>query len=143
MRYLLLTVYLFASIKIGVSFIREPRKVYTAKTEEFVIETLTVYNPLAAQTDSSPLITASNAKIDTVKLKKGKLRWLALSRDFLKRFGGKINYGDTVEIISGDSEIDGLWVVHDTMNKRYKKRGDLLTYNRKKGKWKNVRMIKL
>ncbi|MEB3150287.1 MAG: hypothetical protein VKL60_14905 [Sphaerospermopsis sp.] len=134
--------FLLASIDIGFAHYDKIEPVVDYR-EEFVIERLTVYNPTSGQTDSTPLITASNAVIDTVKLRKGKLRWLALSRDFLTRWGGKINYGDTIEILSDDSDIKGLWIVHDTMNKRYKKSGDILTYNRKKGLWKNIKFKKI
>ena len=116
---------------------------HTVTDKTYTLDRLTVYNPVSGQTDSTPLITASNAVIDTVKLRKGKLRWLALSRDFLTRWGGKINYGDTIEILSDDSDIKGYWIVQDTMNKRYKKSGDILTYNRKKGLWKNIKFKKI
>jgi hypothetical protein len=142
MKYLIAIVYIFVCFKVGHSYVLE-RKLLPI-SQEFVIDVLTVYNPDGRQTDSTPLITASNAKIDTVKLKQGKIKWLALSRDFLKRWGGKIQYGDTVQLITGDPEIDDhKWVVQDTMNKRYKKRGDLLFANRKFGRWTNVKMIKL
>jgi hypothetical protein len=112
--------------------------------ETFILDTLTIYNPVVEQCDSDPLITASNAKIDTLKLRKKKIRWMALSRDMLKRWNGKLNYGDTVILESGDNAIDGKWVIQDTMNKRYKKRGDLLfdMSVRKSGRWLNVKMIK-
>lgn len=70
---------------------------------------------------------------------------MALSRDLLKRWNGKFQYGDTVLVTAGDPEIDGLWIIKDTMNKRYKKRGDLLfdTQVRSLGKWKNVEISKV
>jgi hypothetical protein len=104
------------------------------------LETLTVYNPEKRQCDRTPLITASNARIDTEKLLKQEIRWMALSRDLLKRWKGKFHYGDTVRLQSGDPEIDGLWVIQDNLNKRFKSAGDLLFDGRvrKLGKWKNV-----
>ena len=108
------------------------------------LDVLTVYNPLEGQTDSDPLITASNNTIPVEELQCGGLRWMALSRDLLKRFGGTISYGDTVAVHSGDRAIDGLWIVNDTMNKRYQNRGDLLFDGavRSAGIWKDVRIMK-
>ena len=110
-----------------------------------VLETLTVYNPTNGQCDLTPLITASNAKIDTMKLKRQQLRWMALSRNLLKRWNGHFNYGDTVKLFVGDPQIDGLWIIQDNLNKKYKDRGDLLFDRsiRSLGMWKNVRIYKV
>lgn len=118
---------------------------YTEKKEiTFTLETLTVYNPVKRQCDNTPLITASNARIDLNKLQNQQLRWLALSRNLLKRWKGAFQYGDTVNISAGDPEIDGVWIIQDTLNKRYKNCGDLLFDGkiRKLGKWKNVKISK-
>lgn len=106
----------------------------------FTLDVLTVYNPLMSQCDSSPLITASNQRINESKLRSGAIRWMALSRDLLKRWGGQIQYGDTISLYSGDPSIDGLWVVHDTMHRRFRNHGDLLFDSkvRSTGKWSNV-----
>ncbi len=115
------------------------------KETSYLLETLTIYNPTTSQCDRTPLITASNTKINVDKLYKGELRWIALSRNLLKRWNGEFAYGDTVKLSSGDPAIDGLWIIHDTLNKRYKDRGDLLFDSRirKLGKWKNVKISKL
>ena len=107
------------------------------------LDRLTVYNPLEDQTDSDPLITASNAKINLTKLKTGKIKWMAISRDMLKRWGGKVKYGDSVYIKVGDPAVDGYWIIQDTMNKRFKKSGDLLFHEkiRSSGKWNNVKIF--
>jgi len=109
----------------------------------FTLDVLTVYNPVNSQCDSSPLITASNQRISESKLRSGAIRWMALSRDLLKRWGGHIQYGDTIGLYSGDPAIDGFWVVHDTMHKRFRNRGDLLFDSkvRSRGKWSNVKVI--
>ena len=106
----------------------------------FTLDVLTVYNPVARQCDTTPLLTASNQRINEAELRKGAIRWMALSRDLLKRWGGQIHYGDTINLSSGDSTIDGLWVVQDTMHRRFQKRGDLLfdARIRSRGKWSNV-----
>lgn len=120
-------------------------KIYIKKDSGVTLDALTVYHPTKGQCDSSPLITASNSKIDVNDLRNQNIRWMALSRDLLKRWKGEFHYGDTVLVSSGDSQIDGLWVVKDTMNKRFKKRGDLLFDSevRKLGKWKNVEIAKV
>lgn len=120
-------------------------KIYIKKSTHVVLNALTVYHPTNKQCDATPLITASNSKINVDDLKNQNIRWMALSRDLLKRWKGEFHYGDTVLVSSGDSQIDGLWVVKDTMNKRYKKHGDLLFDSevRKLGKWKNVEISKV
>lgn len=93
----------------------------------------TIYNAVEGQCDADPLVTADNSKINLTVLKTGSLRWVALSRDLLKRWGGPYNYGDTIHVYHTDSRIRGKWVVHDTMNARFKKRMDFLvdvTHNR-------------
>lgn len=109
-----------------------------------VLDTLTVYNPSRKQCDRDPLVTASNHTIDTAALRKGDLRWMALSRDLLKRWNGAIAYGDTLIIASADPRINGKWIVRDTMNKRYSNRGDLLYHQdvRNLGRWTGVRLAK-
>lgn len=107
-----------------------------------VLETLTIYNPVESQCDDSPLITANNSRIDLDKLFRNEIRWMALSRNLLKRWNGEFNYGDTVMLHAGDPSIDGLWVINDNMNKRFKDRGDLLFHRdfRSTGIWKNVKI---
>jgi hypothetical protein len=109
-------------------------------SNSFTLDVLTVYNPVTGQCDTSPLVTASNQRISKTKLKSGAIRWMALSRDLLKRWGGHIQYGDTIDLYTGDPAIDGTWVVHDTMNKRFRNRGDLLFDSkvRSRGMWANV-----
>jgi hypothetical protein len=121
--------------------IKNSRRLYLIETSErVVLNALTIYNPTARQCDRTPFITASNSKIDTMKLRTQQFRWMALSRDLLKRWKGKFHYGDTVMVNAGDITIDGLWIIKDTMNKRYKKHGDLLFDKnvRTSGKWRNV-----
>ncbi len=112
--------------------------------EILTLDTLTIYNPSSAQCDSDPLVTASNKKINLTKLKEGSIRWMAVSRDLLNRWGGRLNYGDTVELRAGDSSIDGAWIIQDTMNKRFKNRGDLLfdSGRRVRGMWTRVILTK-
>ena len=86
----------------------------------------TYYNPVVAQCDDNPLQTADNSHIDLQKLKEEGIRWVALSRDLLKRWGGPYDYGDTLYVYHPHDKIRGTWVIHDCMNKRYKNRIDFL-----------------
>ena len=108
--------------------------------ESYTLDTLTIYNPSRRQCDIDPFVTASNKKINKDKLRAGSVRWMALSRNMLKRWGGQLNYGDTIMLHTGDATIDGMWVIQDTMNKRFKNRGDLLfdPSLRSTGMWTNV-----
>jgi hypothetical protein len=121
------------------------RKFYIQTDTRAVLNGLTVYNPTVKQCDKSPLITASNSKIDQQKLRNQEIRWMALSRDLLKRWNGKFHYGDTVLLTSGDASIDGFWIIKDTMNKRYKNQGDLLFDSevRTLGKWSQVEITRV
>ncbi len=74
--------------------------------------TATVYNMEASQCDSTPDICADGTRASYDK------RILAVSRDQLERWGGQIKYGDKLRI-TGAGKHDGVWYVHDTMNKRY------------------------
>lgn len=84
--------------------------------------TITKYNPVESQCDSDPTITADNSKIDLNLLNSYKIRWMAVSRDLLDI----LSMGDTVSVVSPNQRINGNWVVHDVMNKRYSNRIDLL-----------------
>ncbi len=112
--------------------------------ESFHLDTLTIYNPVRTQCDADPLTTASNRKINEHKLRAGEIRWMAVSRNLLRPWGGSLHYGDTVSLFAGDTTIDGRWVIQDTMNKRFNNRGDLLfdTSVRSRGRWVNVKISK-
>lgn len=83
----------------------------------------TMYNAVKEQCDADPLITAGMYKINYIKASEHK--WIALSRDLLKRWGGPFWYGDIV-IISNAGHKDGTYKIVDTMNKRFKNRIDFL-----------------
>lgn len=82
--------------------------------------TLTVYNPVASQCDKNPNVTADGTKIDLNKLKRGQLKYCAVSRDLLPF----LPYGSMIEI-----EGHGVYVVHDTMNKRFNHYIDILQHS--------------
>jgi len=83
------------------------------------IVTVTTYSPTVKQTDSTPLITASGFKINPTNPKKQRI--VAVSRDLKKKykFGKKIR-------ITGIGKLSGTYTIRDVMNKRYKKRVDIL-----------------
>ena len=83
------------------------------------IVTVTTYSPTVEQTDSTPLITASGFKINPANPKKQRI--VAVSRDLKKKykFGKKIR-------ITGIGKLSGTYTVRDVMNKRYRKRVDIL-----------------
>jgi len=83
------------------------------------IVTVTTYSPTIAQTDSTPLITASGFKINPNNPKKQRI--VAVSRDLKKKykFGKKIR-------ITGIGKLSGTYTIRDVMNKRFKNRVDIL-----------------
>ena len=87
--------------------------------------TVTQYNPVVAQCDEDPLVTADNSRIDLRKLERGQIRWVAVSRDLLDKY----SYGNTIKltVTKGNRRINGRYVVHDTMNPRFTNRVDILT----------------
>jgi len=69
-------------------------------------------------------------------------KWIAMSRDMLKRWGGDFDYGDVVKI-EGAGHKDGIYKVVDTMNKRFKNRIDFLEdKGTKHYKFDNVKITK-
>ena len=105
---------------------------------EVYVVTATVYHAVEGQCDDSPLVTASGAKISSAE-SAYEHRYLAVSRDLLDVFP----YGTMVEV-SGCGELDGVYTVVDTLNKRYKGYIDILINpDMKGGKWEGVRIRKV
>ena len=105
-----------------------PKKEYKPLPTKTVVHVrASYYHAKAGQTDSTPLITASMKHIDTNRLKSGKLRWCALSRNLLKYFGGRLKWGDTITIYSSNDRLRGKWVVQDCMHEMYRDKIDFLT----------------
>jgi len=97
----------------------------------------TTYTPSEKETDSTPLITASGFKINPKNPKRHRI--IAVSRDLKKKY----KFGTRVKI-SGAGKYSGEYVVRDVMNKRYKKRIDILIgHNDKQTKFKNVKIRKI
>ena len=85
--------------------------------------TVTMYEPVRYQTDSTPNILADGTRIRVQKA--SEYRFIAVSRNLLKRHGGWLDYGDFV-LLKGTNHKDGVYKVRDTMNKRFVNRIDIL-----------------
>ena len=85
--------------------------------------TVTTYNAVSSQCDNTPTITADGTRINHKKLKNGKQRIVAISRDLL----WAIPLGSTISI-----EGHGRYVVRDTMNPRFNHCIDILQHPSKK-----------
>ena len=85
--------------------------------------TVTMYEPVRYQTDSTPNILADGTRIRVQKA--SEYRFRAVSRNLLKRHGGWLDYGDFV-LLKGTNHKDGVYQVRDTMNKRFVNRIDIL-----------------
>ena len=95
--------------------------------EEFKLEgmevTVTMYHPVRAQTDSTPNILADGTRIRVHKA--SEYRFIAVSRNLLKRHGGWLDYGDFV-LLKGTNHKDGVYQVRDTMNPKWVNVVDIL-----------------
>lgn len=134
-----LLVWCFAMKISDTNVVVEEKVVYVeAESEVTYVVTATVYHAVEGQCDDNPLVTASGAKIASAE-RAYEHRCLAVSRDLLDVFP----YGTIVEV-SGCGELDGRWVVADTMNRRYKGYIDLLINpDMRGGKWEGVRIKKV
>ena len=94
--------------------------VYTVKA--------TAYEAVTSQTDSKPFVTADNSRIP--RGYGSHTRWLALSRDLLRPWGGPFAFGDKVRVRGISPALDGVYTVHDTMNRRYHRCLDVLVHPR-------------
>ena len=92
--------------------------------------TLTYYQPVKAQCDKQPLITADGSKINLHHLKNNRIKWCAISRDLLWLFPK--NKPKRVYI-----EGFGIYEVKDVMNKRHNHCIDILIHP------KDTRRVKL
>lgn len=83
--------------------------------------TLTYYQPVKAQCNSEPLVTADGSKINLRHLKQGRIKWCAISRDLLWLFPK----GKPKRIYI---EGFGTYYVKDVMNRRFTHSVDILTH---------------
>lgn len=125
------------------SSLRKVKKVQEpAPLPEVYTVSATVYFPERGQTDADPLTTADGSKINPKN--PGKHRWIALSRDMLTRWGGDIQYGDSIWVRGISANMDGMYIVRDTMNRRFRNRIDILVGRKDKilGLWENVQIAR-
>lgn len=106
MRKLFIILFIFCSVK-----------TFAAPTKFSTHVTLTTYNAVVGQCDNDPLTMADGTKIDLKKLKNGKIKYAAVSRDLL----WAIPLGSIIHI-----EGHGYYEVRDTMNKRFNHYIDIL-----------------
>ena len=114
-------------------------KLYKYETEGMIV-TVTMYQPLRYQTDSTPNILADGTRIRTQEA--SNYKFIAVSRNLLKRFGGWLDFGDFV-LLKGTVGKDGVYQVRDTMNKRFVNRIDILeSIHVKPYKFVNAQIVK-
>ena len=84
---------------------------------------VTMYQPNIIQCDDTPNITADGTKIRISKA--SEYKFVALSRNLLKRWGGPFDYGDFI-LLRGADKKDGVYQVRDTMNPKWVNVVDIL-----------------
>ena len=123
-KYLGMGVFLF--IVVGSFYILRPddktraivmRYPFVLKSVKIV--SLSTYKADTTETDSTPLVTASGFKLDSLNPKKHRV--IAISRDLKELF----SFGDKV-MLTNAGKFNGIWFIHDVMNKRYKNKIDIL-----------------
>ena len=108
-----------------------------------VVVDVTMYRPNVRETDSTPNITADGTRIRISKA--SDYKFVALSRNLLKRWGGPFDYGDFI-LIKGttNGHKDGVYHVRDTMNPKYVNYVDILESNNVKPyKYTDVYLYKM
>ena len=105
----------------------DKNKILQEKLDEYETEglhvTVTMYQPVSYQTDSTPNILADGPRIRTREA--SKYKFIAVSRNLLKRHGGFLDFGDFI-LLKGTDLKDGVYQVRDVMNKRFVNRIDIL-----------------
>jgi len=110
--------------------------------DEYGIEVdVTMYQPVYPQTDMTPDITADGTRIRISKA--SDYKFVALSRNLLKRWGGPFDYGDFI-LIKNAGHKDGVYQVRDTMNPKWVNVVDILeSENVRPYKFTNAHIFKL
>jgi 3D (Asp-Asp-Asp) domain-containing protein len=106
---------------------------------EFVSEivTVTTYIPSVEECDSTPHITASGFKIDTLNPERHKI--IAVSRDLKHKW----KFGTKVKVL-GIGKYSGIYTIKDVMNRRFKKRIDILIGKQSRQfKYTGIRIYKI
>jgi 3D (Asp-Asp-Asp) domain-containing protein len=120
------------------------KKLHSELTEfyKFGVEVdVTMYQPTHYQTDKTPDITADGTRIRISKA--SEYKFVALSRNLLKRWGGGFDYGDFI-YIKGTKDKDGVYQVRDTMNPKWVNVVDILESTHVQPyKYENVHIYKM
>ena len=85
--------------------------------------TVTMYQPVRYQTDSTPNILADGTRIKVGEA--SNYKFIAVSRNLLRRWGGFLDFGDWI-LLRGTEHKDGVYQVRDVMNRRFVNRIDIL-----------------
>ena len=101
--------------------------------------TVTCYQPVRSQCAGNPLVTSDGSHINLAKLKAGKIRWCAVSRDLLYLFPK--DKPKRIQI-TGCPQLNGIWEVKDVTNKRFKHRVDILIHpqDNRRFKYNNIKI---
>ena len=71
--------------------------------------------------------TASGKIVNNKKILSKEHRWVAISRDLIRR--DLLSLGDTIEVISESCpSLNGVWIINDTMGERHKNKIDFLLH---------------
>ena len=106
-----------------------------------VVVDVTMYRPTKHETDSTPNITADGTRIRISKA--SDYKFVALSRNLLKRWGGPFDYGDFI-LLKGAEDKDGVYQVRDTMNAKWVNVVDILeSIGVRQYRFSNVDLFKL
>jgi len=126
---------------VSIYFMKEHKQVYVDHYSDLLVENkrlhdeiskfyeygvnvkVTMYQPVYPQTDDTPNITADGTRIRISKA--SDYKFVALSRNLLKRWGGPFDYGDFI-LIKGTKHKDGVYQVRDTMNPKWVNVVDIL-----------------
>ena len=137
--FILLTV--FANGFVSINILEKNKRYYTSLMKSITEEnvaltetlaelksegmavTVTMYQPVRYQTDSTPNILADGTRIRTQDA--SNYKFIAVSRNLLRRWGGWLDFGDFV-LLRNTTNKDGIYQVRDTMNKRFVNRIDIL-----------------
>ena len=69
-------------------------------------------------------VTADGSRINQTRVNNGSDKWVALSRDMIKKHGYK--FGDSIRVESDNPHLNGIWKVKDLMGPKKTKSIDFL-----------------
>lgn len=100
--------------------------------------TATIYYPTGDEMRSGKEISEHYTLYSTP------IRYIAISQDLWSNNGGPYSFGDSIKVTGMGTTYDGIYVVEDTMNKRFTKRIDVLVESKKPPNiWFNVKIYKV